>query len=407
MTYIIRLTIIIIIALLLFLIITHNNERTRVYMIHSYNTDLSWVREIDTSFNRVMTQSAVDVRHHYMDLRNHPSCNFYRTRAKDVELAIQSWKPDVIVLVDDLAQQLVGINYLNTADVIDASLYDNIAEQLARQCPDIEKNDADYFGLASKVTDSWHPKIVFAGVNGSVDPYGYNKADNIKGIFENKNYNAIVETLKELKTASKYQQMVPKVVVINENSATTRAERDAFFTQETFDPFKLEKVFLVSTLEEWKKAVRYANDNNALILTANYNNIKNGDKKEPVKDLIRWTVDTADAPVLGAGTDFVKDGGMITLAIAGSEQGRVAADLVNEWIKTIANGETVGSENYRRAKQYIIGLDYRLAKVKNVQLPLIYEAFSRETNNFSDEPAGGKANDFRRVVGVNYTTINE
>ncbi len=407
MTHLIRLTIIATIALILYLVITHNNERTRVYLIHSYNTDLSWVKEIDSAFQRTMGASSVDVRTHYMDLRNHPSCNFYRTRAKDVELALQSWKPDIIVLVDDLAQQLVGANYLR-ADTknnktLKKDLYLNLSKKLASLCPDTHKNEVAFFGLGSKITTTWHPKIVFAGVNGGVEDYGYNQADNVKGIFENKNYEAIVETLTELKDASIYKDLPPKLVILNENSATVRAETEAYFNQDTFAPFELLANFLVPNLEAWKAAVDYANAENAIILTANYSNIKNGLHKEPAESLIRWTVDNAEGPVLGAGTDFVKHGGMITLAIAGSEQGRVAATLANEWIQTLATqtnnnlaqNNTVDINNYRRAKQYIIGLDYRLAKFKDIKLPLIYEAFSRETNNFRD------------VISVDYTTVEQ
>lgn len=398
MIHLIRLTIVAVIALILFLVITHNNERTRVYLIHSYNTDLSWVREIDAAFERTMADSSVDVRNHYMDLLNHPSCNFYRTRAKDVELAIQSWQPDIIVLVDDLAQQLVGANYLYPTDTLNPTLHENIASKLASRCPSVHDDEVDFFGLASKVTAEWHPKIVFAGVNGGVEDYGYNQADNVKGIFENKNYQAIVETLSELKKASLYKDLPPKLVIINEDSATVSAEAKKYYNDETFAPFSLVGTFAISSLRSWKDAVEFANQEDALILTSNYSNIKNGSQKEPAKSLIRWTVDNAKGPVLGAGTNFVKDGGMITLAIAGSEQGRVAANLVQDWIapeKIISQNTCQGISQYQCAKQYIIGLDYRLAKYKGIELPLIYEAFSRETNNF------------REVINVDYTTVEK
>src|SRR4051812_7902232 len=87
----------------------------KVLVIHSYNTDLPWVGDVNAGIDRALAAhpASMQVRRHYMNLLSHPDCNHFRLAAEDARLAIDDWRPDAIVLVDDLAQALVGFPALH------------------------------------------------------------------------------------------------------------------------------------------------------------------------------------------------------------------------------------------------------------------------------------------------------
>ena len=76
-----------------------------------------------------------------------------------LEQAIDRWQPDVVIAVDDDAQEFVTRHYVN------------------------------------------HPRIriVFAGVNGGIEPYGFVGAANVAGIFERKDLPALTQALLALR----------------------------------------------------------------------------------------------------------------------------------------------------------------------------------------------------------------
>ena len=376
-----------ILAALVLLVIEHNAEQRRILIVHSYHKYLAWVSELNDGVQQSLANIKRDerrnlsVRTHYMDLRNHPDCSYYKLAATDVRYTIKEWEPDVIVIFDDLAQGLIGFNQLRydgptdqgeaERNVIAQGLTDWLKED---RCEDPEI-DAEYFGLHEPAEDL-SPDIVFAGVNGEVDRYGYESASNVTGIFERKNYAAIVEKLEVLSAA--YGDQVDGIRLLNDTSATATAE-SRVFREVSWEPFEPREPEQVSTFDEWKEKVKQANDDNVMLLIANYQNVrgKDGDRIGP-RDLISWTEREAKLPVLGLNTRFVADGGMITIAISGTEQGRVALDMAMDSIRGKPR------RPYAQAKQYTIGTNQSLVRRRNLKLPSIYQAFSVEVGRFVD-----------------------
>ena len=376
-----------ILAALVLLVIEHNAEQRRILIVHSYHKDLAWVSELNDGVQQGLANIKRDerrnlsVRTHYMDLRNHPDCSYYKLATTDVRYTIEEWEPDVIVIFDDLAQGLIGFNQLRydgptdqgeaERNVIAQGLTDWLKED---RCEDPEI-DTEYFGLHEPAEDL-SPDIVFAGVNGEVDRYGYESASNVTGIFERKNYAAIVEKLEVLRDA--YGDQVDGIRLLNDTSATATAE-SRVFREVSWEPFEPREPEQVSTFDDWKEKVKQANDDNVMLLIANYQNVrgKDGDRVRP-RDLISWTEREAKLPVLGLNTRFVADGGMITIAISGTEQGRVALDMAMDSIRGKPR------RPYAQAKQYTIGMNQSLVRRRDLKLPSIYQAFSVEVGRFVD-----------------------
>lgn len=358
------------------LVMSQNNAQAKILVVHSYNVDLAWVNDIDGGIRRALEDAPmkINARTHYMNLRNHPDCNFYKNAAADVRFTIEDWQPDVVILVDDLAQALVGFNQLRLAPDADrgAVARDLNAWLAGDRC---ETPELSFFHLNDPASGDL-PEIIFAGVNGGVDRYGYDLASNVSGIFERKNYDALIDTLRSLGDA--YPGPVSGIMMLNDASPTGQTESANYLLQD-WSPFRAAPPVTAATLDAWKAAVADANAGNLMLLIANYQNVRDGDGQlVPPDFLIAWTEANAALPVLGVNTRFVADGGMMTVAIAGSEQGSVAMELA---IASLS-GETARAQ--RDAKQFLIGMNQSLVRKRDLELPAIYEAFSREIGTFVD-----------------------
>ena len=392
----------------------YSQSKKRVLVIHSYNTDFAWVNQVNRGIKDTMAKNAeemryVTVRYHYMDLRNHKSCDFYRTAINDVRLVIQNWKPHAIIIVDDIGQALVGTSYLKFAGgTVPNDLYDQLAETIAtRDCPGkLEPGKAREFLNLKQVSLDLQPYIIFAGVNGDVDQYSYYQAENVAGIFEWKNLGAIRQTIEDIYNASP-DDLKPKFVrILSDNSSSAASEQ--WFFQKLMEspltvPLQWEPVKVANTFDEWKGYVVEANQKGAMILTANYGQVREtSDPGSPfVGKIIQWTEENAVYPVLGASTNFVvTDGGMLSLAVPGNEQGEVALQLALEVTvghpredmlaicsvnATAAGKPAIMPQPFCPAKQFLVGMNESLVQHRNLRLPLLYEAFSRETSNFREK----------------------
>lgn len=376
----------------------HNNTKKRILIVHSSYTDFPWAPQINGGIQQYVKECAANdtcpdavIRYHYMDLRRHPTCEFYRSAANDARLVIQNWKPDVVIVVDDIGQSLVGVNYLQFKDGVDTeALYKQFANQAAQggKCDkDPEKNDPSYFGLG-QTSMANPPAVVFAGVNGDVDKYGYYQATNVTGIFEHKNPEAILQTIADLYRASSENNKPTSIQVLSDNSAVAASEKDFFENKLPAGimsvPLEWKPVAYADTLDEWKQNIETANQNGSMLLIANYGQIKESTDANAavVKTsvLISSTEKEARYPVLGAATNFIVDGGMLTLAVPGYEQGQVAIQMALRHI----NGEPIADIPRQEAKQFIVGMKKSLVTLRGLDLPLIYESFSRESGNFQE-----------------------
>lgn len=369
----------------------YNQTKKRILVIHSYNTDFPWVLQINGGIDQYLEENPADVvvRYHYMNLRNHPTCVFYRSAANDARLVIQNWQPDVIIVVDDIGQSLVSVNYLHYNDellakdnVTTSELYKQFANQAAKggKCDeDSSKNNPTYFGIGHiELTNQ--PVVIFAGVNGKDDKkYGYVYATNVTGIFENKNANAIIQTIADIYRAAPNKPT--SIQVLSDNSAVAASEKDFFEvdlpSKNLSVPLEWKPVAYAETLDEWKQIITMANNNGSMLLIANYGQIKESlDVDAAVvktSDLIAMTEETAEYPVLGAATNFINDGGLLTLAIPGYEQGEVSIIKALEFLK----GEPLSE--LADAEQFIVGMKKSALVDNNLDLPLIYESLSRQS----------------------------
>ncbi|HEO65297.1 MAG TPA: hypothetical protein ENI73_05420, partial [Spirochaetes bacterium] len=241
------------ISLGIFLIVTNLNK-PRVLILHSYYTDYSWVRDINEGLDRVFKKYSYNIRYHYMDTKRHTDNNFKIKAGLTVIKMIESWKPDVILSIDDNAQQMAFKQPKAPKKIKSGRFNQEILKQISNNedresilryyiidnnkklyilKEDLTKKEIDSISDILKsvkfkkikdlpVTKHFlnNPqfKIVFTGVNASARKYGYDKGTNVTGVLERIPFQSFKDIF--LKVLPEGRR---RIVHISDSSPTSKA----------------------------------------------------------------------------------------------------------------------------------------------------------------------------------------
>jgi ABC-type uncharacterized transport system substrate-binding protein len=273
-----------------------------------------------------------------MDTKRHPETDFKQKMGLLARQSVDRWQPDVIIAVDDDAQEFVTRHYVN------------------------------------------HPRIriVFAGVNGGVESYGYIGARNVTGIFERKEFPALKEAL----LALRWQRAATgplRVMHIGDTSTSVDVD-DHHMREFDWSPLIHLPSRKVVAFDEWKKAVLDAQHKTDFIVTTNYRKIRRSDSDSslvPPEEVVAWTMANSRLPVAGANGFFVEDGGELAIGTSPFEQGEVAARMA---IKLL-DGQAATDIPYASTRQFVVYMRSAKLHQRGMELPPMYESFARATNN--------------------------
>ncbi|MCZ7647514.1 MAG: hypothetical protein M5U26_20030 [Planctomycetota bacterium] len=265
-------------------LIAESLKRPRILVLHSYYTDYAWVKDIDVGIKRGLANRPYNVRYHYMDTKRHPFPEFMEKAGVTARRMINEWQPDIIIAIDDNAQKYVAKHYIDDP---------------------------------SKV-------ILFSGLNAELQDYGYDKAKNVSGIIERIPYDAARDIYLQVLPADKR-----RIYHISDDSETSVAIHKEL---ENFDwsPLKFVESRQISTIGEWKKAVKDAEDVSDCLMITHYHTLK--DDNDPTKivkpqEVVEWTEKNTNLPTLGFWGFFVEEGGMMAVAVSPYEQGEIPARM--------------------------------------------------------------------------------
>ncbi len=313
----------------------------RILVIQSYDTDYPWTRDIDIGMKRVFDGNlSYKVQWHYMDVKTHPDKSFTVRAGKLAVHEIETYRPDLIIAVDDDAQKFAAKYYVNN--------------------PGIE--------------------IIFAGVNGSVEAYGYNQATNVTGIYERKPLSSLRSALAEIHYAD--GRALGKRIVLLGDQSDSVIDDSKYIKALNWSPFKLTDTRLVKTFDDWQAAVAAASANADVILMSNFQNVlrtPGGKEYVPPEEIMEWTEVNSKVPVIGLAGYMVEYGGMFALGSSGFEQGDVVAHMA---IKMLRDGIKAKDIPQAMPRQYLVYMRQAEMEKRKLTLPDIYEAFSRASNNY-------------------------
>jgi hypothetical protein len=319
--------------------VSYNLNKPRLLVLHSYDPGYAWTRDASEGVQRVLSRYPhFAVRWFYMDTKRYPWPEFKAKTGLAARNAIERWRPDVVILIDDDAQDMVGRHYVNHSRI----------------------------------------KLVFAGVNGGVDDYGYTGADNVTGIFERKDLAALKTALLSL------QGMPPgrgplRLIHIADSSGSVAHDEQRF---RVFDwsPLQNRPSRLVDDFDAWKQAVREAQTESDFIVTSNYRKIRRSAADSglvPPAEIVAWTLANSRIPVIGTNGFFVEDGGELAIGTSPFEQGEVAARMAAQLLE----GQPAADIERVSTRQFVVFMRSQRLQARGLTLPPLYEAFARATNN--------------------------
>lgn len=319
-------------------------SQPRILILHSYAPDYSWTRDIDLGLKRVLdAKLRYKVQWHYMDTKNHPSTEFKRKAGALAYRAIEALNPDVVIASDDDAQAYAVKTFAGQPDIA----------------------------------------IIFAGINGSIDAYGYDKVNNVTGIYERKPLRSLLRALEQMRHADG-SELGRRIVHIGDQSSSVKIDASEI---DSFDwaPFRIIGSQLVNTFDQWKQAVRQTKGKADVILISNYRNLYEVDGKPTLvapSTVMQWTESNSPVPVVGTGGFVVEDGGMFAVGASGFEQGENSARMA---IEVLDRGAIPKDLPQVMPQHFLVYIRRPLMSKRDITLPPLYEAFARALNNYYDQ----------------------
>ncbi|MCX7342935.1 MAG: hypothetical protein NT128_02150 [Proteobacteria bacterium] len=318
--------------------VRENISMPRILVLQSYGSDYSWTHNVDIGIKRILKkENAIGVRWHYMDTKNHPEEDYKKKIAVVSRNVVDQFKPTVIIAVDDDAQEYVAKYYNNDPKI----------------------------------------KIVFAGVNGTREQYGFDKANNVTGILERVPIEGLVDTLQLLSGSKKDI----KIIHIGDSSKTVGFDDVFLHKYKNWKNIKILPSILVSTFDNWKDAIKKGGEVADYIIISNYRKIyKAPGSKEKVnpKEIMKWSMENATVPIIGLNTFVFEDGANLAIATSPYEQGEVAGNFA---VQIIKNGVL---SPHTKTKQFIVGVDEAstLPGGQFSKLPKTYSAYALYSRTF-------------------------
>lgn len=295
------------------LIISISSKTPRIMVLHSYATDYVWTNLINQSLRSTFKKSKFDVqiRYFYMDTRSLD----YRNEAELIEQSlvetVREFGPQVIIAVDDAAQNITSKNYLNHSDI----------------------------------------DIVFAGVNYSVEKYGYADANNVTGIFEHKPIPYIKKVVDELNRLQGREQSSSIIFLADDSTSSHNNAR--FLATQDWGNIKYEGAIHAADYAEWQQFILEESGKYDYILVSGYRQLQDGNaNRVDSEEVASWTQANSRCGVIGMNIFNSEDGILLSVGVSPYEQGAVALKTALRIIR----GDSPDEIPYRYPERYILAL---------------------------------------------------
>ncbi len=289
----------------------------KVLLIFSYHPEYSWVIEETRGVEDVFKDRGITIEKFYLDTKRNTTAEWKEKVAEDAVKRIEEFSPDLVMVFDDNACELVAKKYIG------------------KTLP-----------------------FVFASMNGEPGDYGF-PAENITGVIERGYVNESMELLKRLVPS------LTKVAIIADNSPTSQA----FISRigKTILPIEIYGFYSSDDFDTWKakvKELQFKVDAIGLFL---YHTIKEKGGKVSMSSgaVLEWTLQNSQIPVF-AFVDFtVRDGALCGVVLSAYVQGEAAAKMA----LTILAGANPANIPIQAPQEGIPMINKRRAEELNIRIP--------------------------------------
>lgn len=326
---------------LLTLLIWFNMTKPSILILHSYDKEYAWVRDVNVGLNRVLNNKYLyQVRWYYMDTKRHPYASYKTSAGIAARRVIENMKPDVVIAIDDDAQQYVTRYFVNDP----------------------------------------HIKIVFAGVNTNASDYGLDKANNVTGVLERLPLEAIRETLQ---VAGNFKTLGHPVRLALLGDKSESVSGDAKQMQ-AFDwaPAHLETVRRAGTWQEWQDSIAELGKTTDIIMLTGYRRLSRSASDPslvPPHEVVAWTEAHSRVPVISGNGFYTEEGGMLAIGTSPYAQGEEAAAKA---LAIILKGKPANSLPVTMPEEFIVTMNGSKMKARGFNLPRVYEAAARTGDKY-------------------------
>ena len=250
----------------------------KILLIFSYHSDYPWVVEETKGIEDTLKDKELVIEKFYMDTKRRTSPEWMEKVAEDAVKKITEFSPDLVIVLDDNACELVAMKYAG------------------KSLP-----------------------FVFCGMNRDPKDYGF-PAENITGVIERHYIKETIELLKRL------IPNVKKAAIITDSNPTSIA----FINRVKETALSVEILeFATNDFNAWKAKVRELQPQVDAIGLFTYHTIKESGQEEslPPDDVLQWTLENSKLPEF-AFLDFsIKGGALCGVTLSGYEQGKTAAEM--------------------------------------------------------------------------------
>jgi hypothetical protein len=321
------------------LVLWVNGHKPRLLILHSYDTDYVWTREVDEGIRRGLGSGAwITVRRHYMRTKKFSDAPSLRRAAAAARKAVEDFRPDVILAVDDYAQKLVGRYYAGRPGI----------------------------------------SVVFAGVNGDPAVYGYDRAANVTGILERKQTAALREVLSML---ARDRSRALRIAYLSDPALSSRCDVDTARRCD-WSPHEMVGCFIVADFGRWRRKVRELAGRIDFLLVSGYRKLPRRAGRNdfvPPREVMAWTTEHIGVPVIGMNVFNSRDGAMLSVGVSPYEQGGVAARMA---LDILSGRKKAADIPVRSASQYVVSMSQSALRRYDIEVPRVFEAFARATDNY-------------------------
>ena len=158
------------------------------------------------------------------------------------------------------------------------------------------------------------------------------------------------------------KQIVPtvgKVAMVMDDSATSQGFLE--YMKETTLPVEVSEYYTTNDYDAWKAKINELQSKVDAIGLFTYHNVRQGQAEEslPPEEVLAWTLENNRLPEFTFVDFTVRDGALCGVTLPGSEQGRAAAEMVQEILNGTKPGDipimtpekTIPMVNIKRAQQ--------------------------------------------------------
>jgi ABC-type uncharacterized transport system substrate-binding protein len=295
----------------------------KVLVVHSYHAEYDWCQGINESIDKVLRSAGIEYRVFYMDTKRKSSREWKEESGKLAETELNAYSPDVVITVDDDAQEFFAKKHVND-----------------------KKN-----------------QIVFCGVNAEAAKYGY-PANNVTGILERTYADQSLKLIKQIVPSLK------KAAYVADDSSTSTLVMSQIQQKAKASPPPVELVGMdqPSTFEQWQQTIqKYDADNSigALIIPL-YHTVKKPDGVSmTASEVMAWTFNHTRKPIVGLWPFSPKDGALCAVVVDPTEHGKVAAQMV---VEILGGKKATDLPVVENTQGYVI-LNVKTAQKLGVQVP--------------------------------------